>query len=123
MFDLDNSGFLTVYGSLWLWTLVLIRGMDLSSFLFPLFIFLYRQIPRTNTVRKIAIAMTSMTEFAREWILVFGLFNRSLGSVVHTMDVFGIIKDFATWKSVSSVDFEYVGIGSIFVTTLPTEIW
>ena len=104
--DLDNSGFLTVHGSLWLWTFMLIRGMDLSSFFPPLFIFLYRQIPRTTTVRKNATAITSMIEFAREWILVLGLFNRSLGFVVHTMDVFRIIKDFSTWRSVSRVDFE-----------------
>ena len=102
---------------------MLIRGMGLSSFLFPIFIFLYKHHPRASTVRKIATTMVSRTEFAMEWMLVTGLFIRSFGSVVHATVVFGIMNDLATWKSVSNVDLEYVGIGSIFVTMLPTEIW
>ena len=106
--DLDKDGFLSVYGSLWLETFILIRGIGLSSHLpfSSFFIFLYRHIPRTTTVRKTATAITIMIEFAREWALVFGWFNRSWGFVVHTMDVFGKMKDLSTWKSVSRVAFE-----------------
>ena len=58
---------------------MLIRGKGLSSCLFPDFIFLYKQYPRANTVRKVTTAMVNKTEFAVEWMLVTGPFVRSMG--------------------------------------------
>ena len=86
------------------------------------FILLYKQYARAREVRTVMVVIVIETVFKVEWVVEVTVSSSSLGSVSQLMAVWWSTKASSMWTLVLRVEREYVGMGSIVIMILPTEI-